>query len=147
MSTWNQNLDQNDEDKVKALLLGHSIRKVSETELELDDGTKLTIQPNGGCGGCWRGSYAITELNGCENLITDVSVDVASGDPNDSEPDLVYRIFVMAVDKRINLLTVEGSDGNGYYGTGYEIKVTPPDISQIQTTAEAVAWDIARGGK
>lgn len=34
-----------------------------------------------------------------------------------------YKIFVYAEDKKIKLLQVDGDDGNGYYGTGYEIVI------------------------
>lgn len=34
-----------------------------------------------------------------------------------------YKIFVFCEDTRINLLQVDGDDGNGYYGSGYTIKV------------------------
>lgn len=37
--------------------------------------------------------------------------------------DTSYKIFVFCEDTRINLVDVSGSDGNGYYGTGYTITV------------------------
>ena len=40
-----------------------------------------------------------------------------------SDEGYSYKIFVYAEDKRIKILQVDGSDGNGYYGTGYSILV------------------------
>lgn len=40
-----------------------------------------------------------------------------------SDDGYSYKIFVYAEDKRIKILQVDGSDGNGYYGTGYSILV------------------------
>lgn len=42
----------------------------------------------------------------------------------------VYKIFVIACEERINILSVAGDDGNGYYGTGYEIYVKFPQNSR-----------------
>lgn len=39
-----------------------------------------------------------------------------------------YKIFVFADNQQINLATFEGTDGNGYYGTGYCIEVFDPTI-------------------
>jgi hypothetical protein len=42
---------------------------------------------------------------------------------SDRDPELEsFRIFVLAEDRRIKLLEVEGID-NGYYGSGYWIDV------------------------
>ena len=60
-----------------------------------------------------------------DNIITNVEFyndpasDYTGGDGN-------YSIFVFADNKKINLATFEGSDGNGYYGTGYYVTVRKP---------------------
>ena len=77
--------------------------------------------PNEGCGGCSSGWYSITELNECDNVITNVEFECE--DIDDEYDDTSYRIFVYAEDKRIKILQVDGTDGNGYYGTGYSIRV------------------------
>jgi hypothetical protein len=43
----------------------------------------------------------------------------------DGEDGHVYRLFVYAANDRINVLSVEGDDGNGYYGTGFTLTVVP----------------------
>jgi hypothetical protein len=112
--------DEHSEGAVRELLTGHSVAKVADDHLQLDDGTVLRIIPNqGGCA-CSAGDYELTELNGTENIITAVEFEEATGS---YESERSYRIFVVADNKRVNLLTVDGDDGNGYYGTGYSILV------------------------
>jgi hypothetical protein len=38
--------------------------------------------------------------------------------------DGYYRIFVFADNRRINVASFDGSDGNGYYGTGWWLAVS-----------------------
>lgn len=115
--------DECDEKEIKKLLMYRKVEKISEDELLLDNGIVLKIQANEGCGGCSAGWYAITELNGCENTITNVELE---SETLDEYGEMSYKIFVLAADKRIKLLQVDGNDGNGYYGTGYSITVKMP---------------------
>ena len=105
---------------IKKLLLYRKIVKVEKDSLYLDNGTELEILPNTGCI-CGAGCYEITELNNCDNVITDV--EVLEEEINSEYGDYSYKIFVYAEDKRLKILQVDGSDGNGYYGTGYSIIV------------------------
>jgi hypothetical protein len=101
--------------------MGHSVAVAGESLLRLDNGTELEIIPNeGGCS-CGAGDYELNALNGVENLITRVDFEKAQTD--EYGEDFSYRIFVYSGDQRVNLISVDGSDGNGYYGTGYEILV------------------------
>lgn len=115
---------ETDQQAITDLLIGHSVAVVGEDRLRLDNGTVLEIQPNqGGCA-CSSGDYDLTALNGIENIITRVEFEQVDLDfDKDTYNDQSYRIFVYAGDERINLISVDGSDGNGYYGTGYEIYV------------------------
>lgn len=108
--------------EITELLMFRKVIKVKNNTLFLDNGVKLEIFPNEGCGGCSSGWYEIIELNGCDNIITNVEFDEDSETlyPDD---DKSYKIFVYAENKKIKLLQVDGTDGNGYYGTGYTIKV------------------------
>jgi hypothetical protein len=105
-----------DRDKIRDLLLGHSVTIVGPDRLQLDDGTVLEIVPNEGCGGCSEGHYSIDELNECPNNAI-MSVEFEDSD------DEVFRVFVYAESTKIKLLEVSGHD-NGYYGVGYWIWVT-----------------------
>ena len=128
-------LDESRTDDIRELLLGHSVRKVADDHLLLDDGTMLRIIPNSGCI-CGSGDYGLAELNDCPNVITSVEVvdeELDEADEWGGRDSHAYRIFVFAGDKRINLLSVEGDDGNGYYGTGYRLLV------RKATTAEESA--------
>lgn len=114
-------LTQDDEDAIRALLIGRTVTKVNDETLHLDNGTVLTIGGNEGCGGCGNGWYEIKELNDSPvNAIMSVEFEV--GDGADAYSD-TYRLFVLAADERIKMLEAEGYD-NGYYGVGYWIEVT-----------------------
>lgn len=129
--------DETNHDEIAALLVGHAVKKVADDHLLLDDGTVLRlIGHEGGCA-CTAGDYDLTELNGVDNLITSVEFEDRPGgdgfacatcggsycDEVGHDNEGRYRIFVFADNERINLATFEGSDGNGYYGTGYSILV------------------------
>ena len=112
--------DEGFNDYVKELLLFHKVvsvqaRNDQDAELVLDNGTVLEVYGNEGCGGCGNGWYYLTALNKCDNAITNVEV-------VQDECETVFSIFVYADDTRINLITYEGDD-NGYYGTGYYLRV------------------------
>lgn len=110
-----------EEDKIKELLMYRKIVKVENDTLYLDNGIELEVVGNVGCGGCASGNYDVTELNECDNVITNVEF---TCDNDDSEcGGTSYKIFVYAENKRIKIVQVDGTDGNGYYGTGYSIIV------------------------
>src|SRR6478735_5481496 len=115
---------ENNHDEIKELLLGHRITNVDPEEgtATLDDDTGLELKGNeGGCS-CSAGDYDLTALNSVDNIITNVEF---LDDPDEEyrEREGIYHIFVFADNQKINFATFEGSDGNGYYGTGYSIKV------------------------
>ena len=104
---------------IEMVLVGHSVAVVNEDTLLLDDGTELVLFGNMGCAGCPSGEYNLTELNGVDNIITKVEL---VNSPTDGD-DGLYQIFVYADNVKVNLATFAGSDGNGWYGTGYKINV------------------------
>ena len=119
--------DEGDEQKIRDLLLGRKVTVVADDHMQLNDGTVIRIVPNeGGCS-CGGGDYQLDDLNECDNVITHVEFEIGSTDENDQWSDTVYRVFVVAEDKRINLYAVSGDDGSGYYGTGYELLVRFPN--------------------
>lgn len=115
-------LTEEDRDAIAELLLGRKVEKVGDDTLRLDNGTVLKFEGHDGGCACSAGCYDLTQLNGVDNVITKVElVNDPGGD--DLEGEGTYRIFVFAGDERVNLATFEGTDGNGYYGTGYSIEV------------------------
>lgn len=117
-------IDYTDEGRIRALLVGRRVVEVAGETLLLDDGTVLEVVANEGCGGCPNGRYELTELNDCPNMVMAVEFeheDVSVGKYDDAH---VYRVFVLAENRRIKLLEVAGDDGNGWYGSGYWINVT-----------------------
>ena len=138
-------------DRLKELLIGKSIVEATISDekpvsfesgptgkLVLSDGTVLKVWGNNGCGGCGAGWYELRELNATkgettsEGIITNVEVDEApTGDELRCKTcgkvycdhEGYYKMFVIVEDKRITLASFEGSDGNGWYGTGWWLRV------------------------
>lgn len=114
-----------DEEEIKNLLLFRKIVSVEQygdqqAKISLDNGVKLTTYGNEGCGGCGNGWFYLTELNGCDNAITNVElVEELSGE---WIGDLAFKIYIYSEDKKTTLLSYEGYD-NGYYGIGYSVEV------------------------
>lgn len=133
-----QGLGHSDEKQIRALLLGRRVVEVDGDHMRLDNGTIIKVVPNeGGCS-CGAGDYELKHLGLVDNAITKVEFDrVDNSGEDDWGWDSMYRIFVFADNQRINLLTIEGDDGNGYYGTGFELLVKP--VTQSQEFLEQAA--------
>jgi hypothetical protein len=123
-------LDQSDEEEIAKLLVGRRVEKVADNTLLLDDGTVLEVRGNeGGCS-CGAGDYDLTELNSVDNVIMSVAIEDRYKDDEERDEDgyweggaQIYNIFVYAENEKIKLAEFEGDDGNGYYGTGFDIIV------------------------
>lgn len=132
-------LIEEDRKEITELLVGHTVTKADGEHLLLDDGTVIkAIGNDGGCA-CNAGCYDLAVLNGVENVITDVEFDYRPGDdftvktelsghPDDPTDEWTgyYRVFVYAANEKINLMQFDGTDGNGFYGTGFEILIRDP---------------------
>ena len=139
MTTKTINPAYEDRQPIVDALLGRRIVAISGIEpgrdqmgegmLALDDGTFLTLEGHDGGCSCAAGCYWLKHLAGLgdvDNVITAVEfVDSPDHDDHDGGEGH-YSIFVIAEDRRINLARFEGSDGNGYYGTGYTITIKRP---------------------
>jgi len=120
-------IDESEAKRINELFYGRKVSKVADDRLVLDDGTELRIVPNQGCGGCSAGWYELKALNDCDNVITKAEVVEEQLNPDDEwAEERRYSLFVYADNRKINLATVEGDDGNGYYGTGFQIVVEKP---------------------
>lgn len=130
-----ESVRETDEERISALLMGRKVTKVDGEHLLLDNGTVIkAIGHDGGCA-CSAGCYDLSVLNGTDNVITRVEFDYRpagdyetpsrSGHPDDPEDEWTgyYRVFVYADNQQVNLMQFDGSDGNGYYGTGFELLV------------------------
>jgi hypothetical protein len=117
-------LCEQNEKEIEELLLGHKVTVDDYDNLVLDNGVVLQINPNIGCYGCESGNYYLQHISSVNNAITNVEF------VEEFEDDCYYehyRIFVIADGMTTELLDVYGTDGNGYYGTGYTIDVYIPD--------------------
>lgn len=120
----NRTLCEQNEKEIEELLLGHKVTVDDYDNLVLDNGVVLQINPNIGCGGCESGNYYLEHIASVNNAITNVEF------VEEFEDDCYYehyKIFVIADGMTTELLDVYGTDGNGYYGTGYTIDVYIPD--------------------
>lgn len=119
------------EKEIEELLLGHKVTADDYDKLILDNGVVLQINPNIGCGGCESGNYYLEHISSVNNAITNVEFvnehEDGEYDDFDAEYYQHYKIFVIADGMTTELLDVYGTDGNGYYGTGYTIDVYIPD--------------------
>ena len=117
-------LCEQNEKEIEELLLGHKVTVDDCDNLVLDNGVVLKIYPNIGCYGCESGNYYLEHISSVNNAITNVEFVEEFDDDCYYEH---YRIFVIADGMTTELLDVYGTDGNGYYGTGYTIDVYMPD--------------------
>jgi hypothetical protein len=132
--------DEGQRDEIAAVLVGHRIVQADmgplddapvlrygdrpEGRLVLDDGTVLYLLGNeGGCC-CGAGDYPLAKVAAFDNVITSAAVE-ANPDGDDEDGDGTYRIFVFADAVSMNVAEFVGSDGNGYYGTGFSVTVVP----------------------
>lgn len=88
----------------------------------LDDGTKVYFAGHDGGCACSAGCYDLTMLNRVDNIITAVHVDANPGSDYSEDYMGGYSIFVLAEHEQL-LASFSGTDGNGYYGTGFYIRV------------------------
>lgn len=123
-------ITESDTDELRKLLLGRRVKRVAADHMQLDDGTMVRLVPNEGCGGCTNGAYRIKDLNEVDNVITAVDPVVTIETDDLGREERLYEVFVVAEDRRVNLFAVEGSDGNGFYGTGYVLVVRAPQKAQ-----------------
>lgn len=132
--------NQDNGDQIAELLVGHRIveavvrrvplpenggwRKYAEGRLVLDDGTVLYLTGNDGGCSCEAGCYPLARVATVENIITSARVEAKpAGDHFDTYGKGVYRIYVVADATEINVAEFSGTDGNGYYGTGFSLTV------------------------
>ena len=120
-----------DDDDLSPVLAGRYVTKVDGETLILDDGTVLEFEGNEGCI-CGSGTYDLTELfqRGTPTArIMSADVTTRLTDEDDEYSDVIYTLFVIVDDERLPLAEFEGNDGNGYYGSGFNITVTRKGVA------------------
>ncbi len=111
------------EDKIKSLFIGRKVVKAEGSDLTLDDGTVLQVIPNDGGCSCGAGDYYLDNLNKFDNVITDVEIKAVPDSDSEWESGYTYQLFVYSGGISTSVADIKGDDGNGYYGTGFEIYV------------------------
>lgn len=147
MSTEIKTYTEDDADEIAALLVGRRIveaeegsfdypgrewRDKAEGRLALDDGTVLYLTGHeGGCS-CGAGDYPLESVAAVDNIITSARVECSPTGDDWDQGDGAYRIFVIADAAEINVAEFVGSDGNGYYGTGFALTVVRPPVTPAE---------------
>lgn len=96
--------------------------------LTLDNDTALTVEANEGCGGCANGWYHITRAfyrgNRCARIMN-AHVEYTRNENDIRDGWEKYTIFVMidGNETQLPLLTTQGDDGPGAYGTCFTLTV------------------------
>lgn len=119
-------IDGESRTELESVLLGRRIVAVDESAetLTLDNGDVLTVEPNyGGCS-CGAGDYELSSLATCDNAIMRVEVRQTDIGEEDWETTERLSIFVYAEGLTAEVVSVVGDEGNGYYGRGFNIRVT-----------------------
>jgi hypothetical protein len=136
-----------DADRLRSLLVGKTVLTATMSDeppdkydvgptgtIALSDGTVLKVWGNDGGCACDAGCYPLSEVNVTNGIVTNVEVEERpDGDFTDDCPECgkgwgcehrgYYRIYVVTPDERSLLASFDGSDGNGYYGTGWWLQV------------------------
>jgi hypothetical protein len=91
---------------------------------ELDNGVRLRLVPNKGCGGpCRNGEFTLTDFSRFDHVITRVAVADNGNDSSGNGAEAVVELFVYGEGISDKIAQVKGSEGNGYYGRGFAIQV------------------------
>lgn len=120
-----------DNDDLSPVLAGRYVTKVDGDTLTLDNGLMLEFEGNEGCT-CGSGTYDLTKLfqRGTPTArIMSADVTTRLTDEDDEYSDVIYTLFVIVDDERLPLAEFEGNDGNGYYGSGFNITVTRKGVA------------------
>jgi hypothetical protein len=120
-----------DNDDLSPVLAGRYVTKVDGDTLTLDNGLMLEFEGNEGCT-CGSGTYDLTKLfqRGTPTArIMSADVTTRLTDEDDEYSDVIYTLFVIVDDERLPLAEFEGSDGNGYYGSGFHVTVTRKGVA------------------
>lgn len=138
------------EDRLRELLVGRQVVAAEIRDerpdrydagptgvLTLSDGTVLKVWGNDGGCACDAGCYPLADLSTTSGTITNVRVEEKPDDDtrcpkcgkwygceHEGERGF-YRIFVVAEAQEVRVASFEGSDGSGYYGTGWWLRVEP----------------------
>lgn len=150
MTTQEITLNQDSDDGLYTQLLrGRYVTSIDDGTITLDDGTELYIHGNEGCGGCESGWCWLEQVykQGSRQARI-MSAYVAYGEDDEDAPS-VYTLFVMVDGNptQLPLATVRGSDGNGYYGTGFTLTATikTPPTSLATVTPQDIINAVADG--
>lgn len=109
--------------ELQELIIGHSIAKVNGTCLTLDNGVELHFKDKDECCAWWEVEFK--DITSSNNIITRIKL---KSRENDDDCGLTrYSIVLLAKNRKIGEIEVEGSEGSGWYVDTYELEVIYPD--------------------
>lgn len=103
-----------------------------EIVLNLDNGTRIYLGGNEGCGGCSAGWYELAQhVAQVDNIITAVHIVCHPTDEDSPDYDTgYYAVHVVAESTDINVAQFDGDDGNGYYGSGFQFLISSVETKE-----------------
>lgn len=117
-----QKIDHVDEDSIRETFVGRSIVSATQNCLTLDDGTQVQLKGNNGSWGTADGNYWLDHVTAHPHIITGVAL----ANIKNEDTARTYKLFVYSGATHTEVASFTGDDGNGWYGTGYTLKVLAP---------------------
>ena len=100
-------------------LIGVRITSINEELIVLEDGTRIEIEINEGCGGCDSGWSELSVAKSANLDAAIMNVEYVEKSTSSYE----FKIFIYLANNET--IELEGDDGvgNGYYGSGFWVTV------------------------
>lgn len=103
-------------------LVGMKITSMYDELIVLEDGTRIEIDLNEGCGGCSSGWSELSIVNQMNSVDLDAAImNVEYAQDNGSYDK--FKIFIYLANNETIELDGDDGFGNGYYGSGFWVTV------------------------
>lgn len=103
-------------------LVGMKITSMYDELIVLEDGTRIEIDINEGCGGCSSGWSELSIVNQMNSVDLDAAImNVEYAQDNGSSD--TFKIFIYLANNETIELDGDDGVGNGYYGSGFWVTV------------------------
>ena len=100
------------ESDFEKLLIGRRVVAIAGDTIELDNGVIVTVEDTADCCAWFNGEIDGIAPDLTENIIT--AVKIGDNEPSDSYLE-AWSIHVLAVDKTLFRVDIEGTESSGYY--------------------------------
>ena len=103
-------------------LIGMKITSMYDEYIVLEDGTRIEIDINEGCGGCSSGWSELSIVNQMNSVDLDAAIMNVEYSQDNGSSDK-FKIFIYLANKETIELDGDEGIGNGYYGSGFWVTV------------------------